>query len=825
MSDARPTRPQGPPAVSGWAKLMMLIGILLAAGLLLGASLAPAASLTANVVGEVDEGLFDYPPLPEDLGEPWERSVILDRDGGELAVIREENRVVVDLADVPDHVQEAVLATEDREFLQHDGVDWSAIGRAAVDNATAGEITGGGSTITQQLVKLVVLDSDQTLDRKLQEAIYAIELEQRLSKGEILAAYLNEAYFGNRVYGIATAAEFYWGKDVSELDVTEGAVLAGMLRAPNRNDPLANPDRALARRNIVLAQMGRAGFLDESEVSRLQDTSLGLDVQPLAGPSEPFFINHVRNALLEDPALGADRDERERTLRRGGLEIRTTLDPDLQDLAQETITDLLDDDEDPLAAIATVEPGTGELLALGVGPKGFGSGEGEIEVNLAAREGGGSSRDAGSAFKPFMLAAALEEGLSPGHTYEGGVSYEFDNVACEAGYEPANFGQASHGAMDMARATTISSNVYFAHLLDVVGIEPLVDALEDAGIPISDRERLVEGPICSLVLGAGGQAAGVFPLEMATAYATFANEGERCEPYAVAEVTDRHGRTVSRAEGDCATAFDPGVANRVTDLLRGPIASGTASANGQIGRPAAGKTGTTQDSEDAWFVGYVPQLSTAVWTGYEQPETMTHGLCGGQVTGGCLPTILWRDYMRAAVDALDLEVADFPAPPPVPTTTVPSVVGQPAETAEDILADADFRPSATAVEHWAEAGTVIDQSPAGGSSAEEGSLVELEVSDGSRDPPVVPDLVGLGVEEATDVLDEAGLAYDRRDVPVDDDEAYDTVVAQTPAAREPAYDGTTAVTVTIDVGRPRTAEDPEPETGTAGSAGSAEDDS
>ncbi|MFO8076308.1 MAG: PASTA domain-containing protein [Egibacteraceae bacterium] len=221
----------------------------------------------------------------------------------------------------------------------------------------------------------------------------------------------------------------------------------------------------------------------------------------------------------------------------------------------------------------------------------------------------------------------------------------------------------------------------------------------------------------------------------------------------------------------------------------------------------------------------MPQLSTAVWTGYEQPETMTHGLCGGQVTGGCLPTILWRDYMRAAVDALDLEVADFPAPPPVPTTTVPSVVGQPAETAEDILADADFRPSATAVEHWAEAGTVIDQSPAGGSSAEEGSLVELEVSDGSRDPPVVPDLVGLGVEEATDVLDEAGLAYDRRDVPVDDDEAYDTVVAQTPAAREPAYDGTTAVTVTIDVGRPRTAEDPEPETGTAGSAGSAEDDS
>ena len=801
--------------MSGWAKLVMFLGILLAAGLLLGASLAPAASFTAGIVTEVDEGLFDYPPLPDDLGEPWERSVILDRDGGELSVIRDENRIVAELADVPDHVQEAVLATEDRDFLAHDGVDWSAIGRAAVDNVTAGEITGGGSTITQQLVKLVVLDSEQTLDRKLQEAIYAIELEQRLSKGEILAAYLNEAYFGNRVYGIATAAEFYWGKDISELGVTEGATLAGMLRAPNRNDPVANPDRALARRNIVLAQMGRAGFLDEDEADELQATGLELDVQPLAEPSEPFFVNHVRNELLDDPALGADREERERTLRRGGLEIRTTLDPALQDLAQDAITDLLDGDDDPLAAIATVEPGTGELLALGVGPKGFGSGENEIEVNLAAREGGGSSRDAGSAFKPFMLAAALEEGLSPGYTFEGGVDYEFDNVACEAGYAPANFGRAAHGAMDMSRATEISSNVYFAHLLDVVGMEPLVDALEDAGVPISDRDGLIEGPICSLVLGAA-EPAGVFPLEMATAYATFANEGERCEPYAVAEVVDRHGRTISRAEPDCTAAFDPGAANRVTDLLRGPIESGTASANGQIGRPAAGKTGTTQNSEDAWFVGYVPQLSTAVWTGHEQPETMTHSLCGGNVTGGCLPTILWRDYMRAAIDALDLEVAEFPEPPPLPSATVPAVVGQPLETAEATLAEAGFSSEATEVEHWADAGTVVDQTPAGGSSADEGTLVGLDVSDGSRDPPVVPGLVGLPVDEAVAALEAAGLSYDRRDVPVDDAEDYDHVVAQSPAAREPAYDGPTEIGVTIDVGRPRTADDPEPETATAG---------
>ncbi len=815
MSDARPTGPQRSATVSGWVKFLMFVGILLAAGLLLGASLAPAASFGASIVSEVDEGLFDYPPLPDDLGEPWERSVILDREGGELAVIRDENRIVTDLADVPDHVQEAVLATEDRDFLAHDGVDWTAIGRAAFDNITAGEITGGGSTITQQLVKLVVLDSEQTLDRKLQEAIYAIELEQRLSKGEILAAYLNEAYFGNRVYGIATAAEFYWGRDISELGVAEGATLAGMLRAPNRNDPVANPDRALARRNIVLAQMGRAGFLDEAEVEELQATGLDLDVQPLREPSEPFFVNHVRSELLDDPALGADRDERERRLRRGGLEIRTTLDPALQELAQDTIADSLDRDEDPLAAIATVEPGTGELLALGVGPKGFGSGEDEIEVNLAARRGGGSSRDAGSAFKPFMLAAALEEGLSPGYTYEGGVAYEFEDLACPADYAPANFGRASHGAMDMAQATTISSNVYFAHLLDVVGIEPLVDALEDAGVPISDRDGLIDGPICSLVLGAAEQA-GVFPLEMATAYATFANEGERCEPFSVAEVTDRHGRTISRAEPDCAATFDAGVANRVTDLLRGPIESGTASANGQLGRPAAGKTGTTQDSKDAWFVGYVPQLSTAVWTGHEHPETMTHPLCGGQVTGGCLPTILWRDYMRASIDALDLEVADFPEPPALPASTVPDVVGQPREAAEATLAGASFRSESTEVEHWAEAGTVVEQTPAGGSRAEEGTLVGLDVSDGSRDPPVVPDLVGLPRDQAVAALEEAGLSHEAREVPVDDEGAYDHVVAQSPTAGEPAYDGTTAIVVTIDVGRPRTADDPEPETGTAG---------
>jgi penicillin-binding protein 1A len=800
----------GRSSVSGAGKVLLLAVILAGSGVLLGASLTPGAAVAASLFGTFD-GIFDFPDLPDDLGEPWQRSVVYDRDGNELAVIRDENRTVVGLDRVPEHVQDAILATEDAEFRSHEGVNWRAIGRAALSNVSAGEITGGGSTITQQLVKLVLLTDEQTLDRKIQEAVYAIELEQRLTKDDILAAYLNEAYFGNRVYGIATAAEFYWGKDVADLTVDEAALLAGVIRAPAHNDPIQHPDRALARRNIVLGQMVRAGFLSSEAGREAQRRPVELDIHPPTPPKDPYFVDWVREQLMQDPSFGPDRDARERFLRRGGLEIHTTLHRDLQDLAQEVIQETLAGDDDPMGVLTTIDPRTGEVLSLGVGPGEYGSGDGQTSFNPAVPDAGSPGRQSGSAFKPFMLAAALEQGYSPGYTFEGGKEYEFENLSCNPpDYAPGNYGGATHGLLNMSDATTISSNTYFAHLLDQVGYAPLFDVVGRLGLNAELREE------CSVVLG----TANVYPLDMASAFGAFANSGTLCEPYGISAVHDRNGRVIFRGGDDCTRALNAGVADRITDVLRGPVESGTAQQHGQIGRPAAGKTGTTSDHYDAWFVGYVPQLTTAAWVGHEIQREMTHPDCGGGVTGGCLPTMLWQRYMSRAVEVLDLEAEDFPAPPPVPQVSVPDVVGMLDDEAADLVEDLGLHPIFDSVEHWAPAGTVVAQRPTGGSALDEGATVDLDVSDGSVAMPVMPELVGVERSDAEALFDEAGLDYEVDEVPVDDPDWYGRVVAHTPAAGAPLYDGNGLVQelILLDVGRPRTADEPPPETGTPGAA-------
>lgn len=800
------------------AKLTLFAFALVGAGALMGLSLAPAAPLAASVLGNLD-GAFDFPPLPDDLGDPWQRSVVYDREGNELAVLRDENRMVVDIDEVPLHVQNAVLATEDAEFRTHEGVNWRAIGRAAFSNLTAGEITGGGSTITQQLVKQLVLSNEQTLDRKVQEAVYAMQLEQRMSKDQILGAYLNEAYFGNRVYGIAAASEFYWGKDVGKLTVDEAAMLAGVLRAPAKNDPIDHPDRALARRNIVLGQMARAGFVTESLARDAQRRPLDLDITPLPEPTYPFFVDYVRELLLQDPALGPDRDSRERFLRRGGLEIHTTLHSGLQEVAGEVIEEVLSGEDDPMGVLVAIDPRTGEVLSMGVGPEEYGSGAGQISFNPAVPDAGSPGRQPGSSFKAFMAAAALEEGYPPGYMFEGGKEYEFENLSCNpSNYSPGNYGGATHDWMDLADATRISSNTYYAHLLDEVGYGPLFDVTRRLGLTTELRDE------CSVVLG----TANVYPLEMASAFGGFANSGVLCEPYATSEVLDRDGRVLTRGGDECSRALTENVANQVTALLREPIEGGTASRNGQIGRPAAGKTGTTSDNFDAWFVGYVPQLSTASWVGYEVQREMTHPTCGGRVTGGCLPTVMWREFMVRAIEVLELEPESFPAPPPVETTTVPFVVGLQEDEAVEIIEERDLVAGIEEIDHWAPAGTVVAQAPDpndegdGGervSTLPKGNAVLLRVSDGSSDEvPLMPDLVGLDEDEAVELLEEQDLEFDVETVGVSDREWFGRVVAHTPDTGEPLYesDGTTQRLIIIDVGRPRLSGEPPPETGTPG---------
>lgn len=712
--------------------------LLAGAGLLLGAGLAPSAVVAASLVSVLHRDLLDFPPLGNVMRRPDERSLVLAADGSVLAVLRAVNRKVTPLEEIPDLVQQAVIATEDTRFWTHPGVNWGAVGRAAITNLRAGEVTSGASTITQQLVKNLTGDNEPTLRRKLQEAVWAIELEQRVSKGEILERYLNETYFGNGVYGIATAAEYYFGKELDDVTVEEAALLAGLIRAPALNEPVGHPTAAVQRRNVVLRQMAAVGFLAEAEATRLAQRPLVLDLSPLPEARSPFFVAYVRHLLLDNPALGPDRHTREQLLLRGGLEVRTTLLPPVQRIADEAIHEVLPDRNGPQASLVAIDPMTGAIIAVGSGPKEFGRGPGRTQVTPAV-PGVGSTfgRQPGSAFKAFEIVAALESGISPTFAVDTPPPYVPTGHCLELApeWQPGNYSDGGTGTLDMAGATAVSSNVYFARLVDeFTGPQRLIDTARRMGITHSVLE-----PNCSAVLGTEE----VYPLDMAAGFGTLANDGIHCAPYAIAEVRDRDGNLLLTGGNQCTRAVNEDIARRATGLLTAPIERGTAARHGQIGRPAAGKTGTTNDYHDAWFTGFIPQLAAATWVGYEQPATLHDPRCsGGYVTGGCLPTMIWQRFMREAVDVLALPVEGFVPPPPLPVTVVPDVVGQPVDSAQTTLRQAGLFPQVELVDDLRPSGTVVAQTPPAGATAEVGSAMRLRVSTGSISIPPAPPVLG-----------------------------------------------------------------------------------
>lgn len=787
--------------------------LIVGAGTALGAGMVPLVSPMADFTHRVDTEILDFPELGDILGDYTadERSVVLDSGGEELAVLRAVNRVNVDIQQIPLHVQNAVLATEDQDFRTHKGVNWQAIGRAAAGNIQAGDIESGASTITQQLIKNLTGNAETTIERKLQEAVYAIELERTATKDRILEIYMNEAYLANQVYGFGTAAEFYFSKDIAELTFDEAAMLAGLLRAPNANDPLVNPRNALDRRNIVIQQMVDADFITEIDASKVLIDAppnatdeeildlMGVNINRIDAPEEPFFVSYIRTLLREIPELGIDPDARENYVLRGGLAINTTVNPDMQEIAKTAITNTLTDLEGPQAALTSVDPRTGEILAIGFGPKEFGSGPGQTEV-LPAVPGVGSSfgRQPGSSFKAFEIVAALEAGVTPAYTIDTPSPYQPQKFCQGTGWSPGNYSDGAGGTMNMVRATAVSSNVYFAAMVDqFTGPDGLAETATRMGIVNTDlfAPGEAEAPVCATVLGASE----VYPLDMASGFGTMANSGINCAPYAITSIENAAGDVIYEGGDDCIQSISPDHAATATSLLRGPIESGTASRNGQIGRPAAGKTGTTDEWADAWFVGFIPQMSTAVWVGNETPSTMTDPRCGN-VTGGCLPTMIWADFMKSAIDYRNLEVADFPPPPRLPSDRVPSVVGMTEGQAESTLAEAEFSSESVSVSDYRPAGTVVSQSPLGGSEAPKGTLVVLDVSDGTGEAPALPDVIGLGVDEARQVVLNAGLDPIVVEVLVEDPEQYGIVID---ASIDPE-----SGQVTLQVGRERNADDP-----------------
>lgn len=773
------------------------------AALLVGAALAPPAGLAAAATRMISDTWMDTPPLPQDLEELAVRSTIVDRDGNPITTISDQNRILAEADQIPSHVREAVIATEDRSFREHNGVDWQAVVRAAVGNVTAGEVTSGASTITQQLVKNVVITDPgeiaaQSIERKVTEAVYAVELEERLSKRQIMTQYLNTAYFANGVYGVATAAQHYWGTGVENLTVAQGALLAGMLRAPEANDPVDEPEAARQRRNIVLEQMVQVGSLSETRGARLKAQPLDLDVQQQerSRSREPFvdYVIHTITGVSGEPRLpgldelGDTREERLHQLATGGYTVRTTLDSELHARAQGAIREHMAPQQPGHAALTVVDPRTGELLALGFGPREYGSEGADFHTGVPGL--GTEGRQTGSAFKAFGIVAALEDGVPPSYTAQPSVPYRGSDHC--SGYTVSNYAGGSGGTLDMYEATARSSNVYFVHLMDqMTSPGTLQSVAQRMGVPDVDSH-------CSSVLGTDE----VYGVDMASGLGTLANGGEHCDPFAITEIVDRHGEVVYEGDGECEQVLDRDTAARATDILRGPIQGGTAT-RARIGRPAAGKTGTTDEYGNAWFVGFVPQLSASVWTGRENPDRFSHPACG-PVTGGCLPAAVWATFMRDAVDVLGLSPEGFPSPPPLPTTAVPDVTGVPQQEAVATLDEAGFSASVEEVEHHARPGTVLTQTPRGGTQAPARSVVELEVSDGSGEPPTMPFLVTLSREEAMSILESLHVDVRVVQVPVEDSEEIGNVVGQSP---EHGTELGRDQTIRLEVGREG---DPEP---------------
>jgi penicillin-binding protein 1A len=587
---------------------------------------------------------------------------IVAADGSVLVELRGDQRIEpVPLKALPRHVSHAVLAAEDERFYQHSGVDPMAIGRAILRNAETRN-TQGGSTITQQLAKLNYTSSERTFLRKFREVLYASKLEDKFSKDELLERYLNQVYFGDGNYGIATAAHAYFGVSPGKLTPAQAATLAGKIRAPGELDPRKNAAAVKERRDAVLENMHGNGWLTERQLREATRTPVEVvPEQPsgTAGARAPHFVEFVKREASKLDVLGGSEQSRRRQLFTGGYSIETTLDPKAFDAAAAAAAERLAEPGDPAVAVVSVAPGDGAIRAL-FGGANFD--ERKFDVASQAR------RQPGSAFKPFVYLAALRAGIDPRSIFDAaspktltwkGETFTVDN------YEGATTGMAT-----VEDAMVHSINVVFAQLGLQVGPANVVAAAEDAGI--ADGMKAV--PSVNL----GGSDPGVTPLEMAAAYATFAAKGVYAEPYAIARIKDRDGRVVYTREPKTTTAYDKNEVGVLNAVLQRVVNEGTGRA-AAIGRPLAGKTGTTSNYTNAWFIGYVPQLATAVWVGHVEGEVPMNDVHGRRVAGGTFPAQIFGTMMRAALAGVGVETLFTASPDGLGlqaiTTTVPLMVG------------------------------------------------------------------------------------------------------------------------------------------------------
>jgi len=733
---------------------------------------------------------------------------------------------------VPELLVHAILAAEDSDFFVHDGVDFSAIASAALDNLLTDNVRGG-STITQQVVKNAFVGNEISIRRKVNEAFVSAEVERRFAKERILEYYMNSVYFGGGAYGVKTASEEFFDKPMAELQIHEAAALAVMVRNPSLYNPRTRPEQVLLRRDDVITEMVDKEWITEAQARSAHQQPLGVvDTPPLRGPAD-HVVAEVTRTVLHAPEfafLGRTVEERQKAVfgcpaddiaceGGGGLQITTTIDLGLQNEANRILSEWLplapyeqnlaacrkifpDFAErevfyatyaethscQPTGAISMVDNHTGAILVMASGlPFEFS----QFDLAIQGR------RNPGSAFKPIGLAAALEQGFTLGHHWSGRSPIE---IECEFPCAPngskvwtvRNAG-SSQGVIDLEQATFNSVNAVYAQVSLATGPENIVDMAKRMGITESALE-----PVLSIVLGASA----VSPLEMASAFSNFATNGLHADDYLVQRITDYTGEVIYQREPELTQVADPGIFAAARRALRRVPSEGTA-ARAFSGFPyldrIGGKTGTHQQYLDAWYVGFTPDFATAVWVGYESEQiplvdVVIRGQNYSRIFGGTIPAPMWREFMTIVMDGFP--ATQFPEEPPnmsqylvPPPTTVPSVVGlTEAAAKKELTMEARLNVSVEMVPSLEEAGIVVRQAPGAGATVRQGSFVTIYVSSGEIPVAPLPNFVELTVDEAIVVAQDfeantgVKLNLFSQKVGVTDPNQVDRIVATNPAA-------------------------------------------
>ncbi|MCB0889921.1 MAG: penicillin-binding protein, partial [Nocardioidaceae bacterium] len=675
-----PSPPDPNSARPGYDKVLKHLAVMgaiaAAMGLLVAGLTIPVAASLGYTAKVVDETVQQF---PEELDEMplAQSSKVLAKNGKVIATFYDENRVNVRLDQIAPIMQKALVAIEDYRFYEHGALDLKGTLRAFVNNQSSGS-TQGGSSITQQLAKMTAVTQAQTPEqrraavadtyqRKIVELRHAIAFEQKHTKDWILERYLNIAYFGDGAYGVQAAAKHYFSIDASELDTQQAAILAGLVKNPTGYSPVRFPDRAKARRDVVLSRMGQLNVIPAQEATALQQTDLDLNVAPtgngcMASKSAPFYCDYVRRYLLDDPALGATVADRERLLDQGGLVIQTTMAPAFQRAATNAAQGAVDPTDMAIGALAMVEPGTGNVLGIGQSrPMGRDKAKGQTFLDYAVPTQYGDSNgfQAGSTFKLFVIAAALEQGMSPYTSISSPAQvslamnkFMLCNDQPYSSYdtwEPRN--STSSGTMNMYSGTQLSVNTFFAQLEQRTGICDPYRLATEMGVQLTNPKHEM---VPSFTLG----VADVSPLEMAEAYATFAARGKACQARPVARILNPDGSLFKDYPKSCSQVMEKDTADRVNDILRGVMAPGGFGSALNINKQSAGKTGTTQGNVAVWFNGYTPAVATAAMIAGANSNGIPMSLNGQRVGGSYIGTAhgstvagpMWSAAMRDVQD-------------------------------------------------------------------------------------------------------------------------------------------------------------------------------